>query len=198
RCVSVVDFMKALLPPQKYNTLLQSAPTSLPKNHDDKRTFKAIFEDWRMWFNHIIKIERKELISIDYLWEFVVRGAMILCTTNQEGIDIVLPVCHMTQKLGPDSVTAIIIQVKNTKDYKATLQGHLFDAMDTVVKSTIFCKLPEPGAVIRMVMALASPEPAVVFKDRPEKMHHFDGFTTFDIWLAGLSAETFRQIQDED
>ena len=235
RCVSVVDFMKALLPPQKYNTLLQSAPTSLPKNHDDQRTFKAIFEDWRMWFNHIIKIERKELISIDYLWEFVVRGAMILCTTNQEGIDIVLPVCHMTQKLGPDSVTAIIIQVKNTKDYKATLQGHLFDAMDTVVKSTIFCKLPEPGvdcdpdcdcepttktpaepekkrrkvahpepekvnpkAVIRMVMALASPEPAVVFKDRPEKMHHFDGFTTFDIWLAGLSAETFRQIQDED
>jgi hypothetical protein len=237
RTVSVVNFMKALLPPQKYNTLLQSAPTSLSMSHSAQTTFKAIFEDYGMWFNHIIKIERKEMISIDHLWKFVVRGAMILCATNQEGIDIVLPVCHMTQKFGPDSVTAIIIQVKNAKDYEATLQGHLFDAMDTVVKSTIFCKLPEPRvdcdpdcncdcepttktqvepekkrrkvahpepvkvnpkAVIRMVMALASPEPAVVFKDWPEKKHDFDGFTTFDIWLAGLSTETFRQIQDGD
>ena len=110
----------------------------------------------------------------------------------------------MTEKLGPDSVTAMVVQVKNGKDYKATLQGHLFDAMDTVVKSTVFCKLPEPGAdceprtpaepdkkrrkvepreaakvkpkaVIRVVMALASPEPAVVFKERPEGNRHFDG-----------------------
>jgi hypothetical protein len=44
---------------------------------------------------------------------------------------------------------------------------------------------------------LASPEPAVVFKDRPS-LHHFDGFTVFDIWLAGLSHETFKQIEDRD
>jgi hypothetical protein len=56
----------------------------------------------------------------------------------------------------------------------------------------------KPKAVIRVVMALASPEPAVVFKDRPEKGDHFDGFSTFDIWLAGLSEETFTQIQDGD
>jgi hypothetical protein len=48
------------------------------------------------------------------------------------------------------------------------------------------------------VFALASPEPAVVFKKRPEKMQHFDGFTAFDIWLAGLSKETHRQIEDRD
>ena len=52
--------------------------------------------------------------------------------------------------------------------------------------------------VIRIVMALASPQAAIVFKDRPENYHHFDGLITFDIWLAGLSDKTFRQIQDED
>jgi hypothetical protein len=26
-----------------------------------------------------------------------------MCATNQQGIDIVLPVCHVTQNLGPDS-----------------------------------------------------------------------------------------------
>ena len=232
RWVSVANFMEALLPPEKYNTLLRSAPSSWPVVHHDQATFGAIFKDYGMWFNHVIKIEDKEMISIEHLWKFVMRGAMILCATNLDGIDIVLPVCDTTKKLGPDSVTAIIIQVKNAKDYKATLQKELFDAMDSVVKSAIFTKLPEPGAdcdpdsdsdqtpaepkkkkrkvetpdpvkakpkaVIRVVFALASSEPAVVFKDRPMKKHDFDGFTAFDIWLAGLSNKTFQQIQDED
>jgi hypothetical protein len=231
RWVSVGNFMKALLPSQKYDTLLRSAPTSWPMNHGDSETFEATFKDYGMWFNHVIRIEESEMISIDHLWKFVVRGAMILCATNQDGIDIILPVCHTKKYLGPDSMTAIIIQVKNAKTYKAPLHGDLFDAMDSVVKSTIFSKLPEPGvdcdtnyesttrtsaepdskrrkvlppervkvkpkAVIRIVMALASPEPAVVFKDRPQMDHHFDGNATFDIWLAGLSKETFRHIQD--
>jgi hypothetical protein len=235
RCVSVVNFMESLLPSLKYNTLLRSAPTSWPMGPHHQATFKAIFKDYGMWFNHIIKVEKKEMISIDHLWKFVVRGAMILCAANEQGVDIVFPVCHMTQNLGPDSVTAIIIQVKNAKDYKATLQADLFDAIDSVVKSAIFSKLPEPGvdcdpdpdpdseptpagpekkkrrmnpkpspekvdprAVIRIVFALASPEPAIVFRNRPEIKCHLDGFTTFDIWLAGLSDKTFRQIEDAD
>jgi hypothetical protein len=220
RWVSVVNFMEALLPPSKFNNLLQSEPTSWPMNHDEHTTFGEMFEDYGMWFNHVIKIEGKEMISIDHLWKFVVRGAMILCATNQEGIDIILPVCHVTRNLGPDSVTAIIIQVKNAMDYTSKLQGKLFSWMDHVVKSVIFS---EPGVdpdsestrtepmkrkkkvavknlkpVIRIVFALASPEPAVVFRDRPKKRHQFDGFTAFDIWLAGLSDKVYRQIEDGD
>ncbi|KAN0102363.1 hypothetical protein V8E52_012017 [Russula decolorans] len=219
--VSMVNFMEVLLPPSKFNNLLQSEPTSWPMDYDHHTTFGEIFEEYGMWFNHVIKIERKEMISIVHLWKFVVRGAMILCATNQEGIDIVLPVFHVKQNLGPDSVTAIIIQVKNAKDSTATLQGELFSRMDAVVKSVIFS---EPGVVsdsvsestsmepmkkkrkvalnlkpvIRIVFALASPEPAIVFRDRPKKRHHFDGFTAFDIWLAGLSDKAYRQIEDED
>jgi hypothetical protein len=245
RWVSVVNFMRALLPSEEYNSLLRSAPTSWPMTHPNEKTFEAIFKDHCMWFNHVIKIENKEMISIDHLWKFVMRGAMIFCATNQEGIDIVLPVCHTTQNLGPDSVTAILIQVKNAKDYKETIDGELFDAMDRVVKSAIFSTLPEPEPesgvnpdpdpapaptpelsraqqkkkrkvtpkplepksipklvnlkpVIRIVFALASPEPGIVFKAQPEKLHHFEGFTTFDIWLAGLSDKTYKQIKDED
>src|SRR6266852_1526343 len=95
RWVSVANFMEALLPPKKYNTLLQSAPTSWPKDRDYE-TFEAIFKNYGMWFNHVIKIENKEMISIDHLWKFVVRGAMILCATNLDGFDIVLPVCDTT------------------------------------------------------------------------------------------------------
>ncbi|KAN0114069.1 hypothetical protein V8E52_007045 [Russula decolorans] len=198
RWVSVVNFMRALLPSEEYNSLLRSAPTSWPMTHPNEKTFEAIFKDHCMWFNHVIKIENKEMISIDHLWKFVMRGAMIFCATNQEGIDIVLPVCHTTQNLGPDSVTAILIQVKNAKDYKETIDGELFDAMDRPLEPKSIPKLVNLKPVIRIVFALASPEPGIVFKAQPEKLHHFEGFTTFDIWLAGLSDKTYKQIKDED
>ncbi len=145
------------------------------------------------------------MVSIDQLWRFVTRGAMILCATNQEGIDIVLPVCHMARNLGPDSVTAIIVQVKNAKDFGTKYVPSLYDGMDSAITSAIFTKsksttgTPEanevtPKPVIRLVFALASPEPAVVFWPGTEVEHRFDAFTTFDIWLASLSGETFKQI----
>ena len=229
RWVSVVDFMEALLPTSEYDTLLQSGPTFRRTEDDNKLTFEAIFKDCGMWFNPIIKIEAKEMISIDHLWKFVTRGAMILCATNQEleGIDIILPVCYTTQNLGPDSVTAIIIHVTNGKDFNTELNESLYYAMDPAVTSTIFSMLPDsdlttenasalvepkkkkrktspisnnvtPKPVIRMVFALASPEPAIVFRGRASAEHHLDEFTAFDIWLAGLSDQTFKQVQDAD
>jgi hypothetical protein len=114
------------------------------------------------------------------------------------------------QNLGPDSVTAIIIQVKNAMKYNATLKGGLFDAMDTAAifsepNSDVTSAQPkqkrkklESKEVIRIVFALASPEPTVRFRERADKQNHFDGFTAFDIWLAGLSNEKFRQIQSQD
>jgi hypothetical protein len=45
---------------------------------------------------------------------------------------------------------------------------------------------------------LASPDPAVIFRAQPKERHHLGGLTTFDIWLAGLSNETCRQIQSQD
>jgi hypothetical protein len=153
--------------------------------HADKGTFETIFKDCGMWFNHITKIEDKEMISINHLWKIVLRGAMILCATIQEGIDIILPVCDVKQNLGPDSVTAIIIQVKNAKDYDATIESGLFDVMNVVVKSIFYKddsnetraqkkrKLEKQLNTIRITgifagypdrIALASPEPAVNFR----------------------------------
>lgn len=48
-----------------------------------------------------------------------------------------------------------------------------------------------PKPVIRVVSALASPEPAVVLRDQLEIKRHLDELTAFDVWLAGLSDETF-------
>jgi hypothetical protein len=123
-------------------------------------------------------------------------------------------------------VTAIIVHVADTEDFKTELNKSSYDAMDSAVTSTIFSTLPDselatdtetlaepkkkkakmtpiptkvtPKPVIRMVFALASPEPVVVFRERAKAKHHLDEFTAFDIWLAGLSDQTFKQVQDAD
>ncbi|SRR6266849_4427021 len=48
-----------------------------------------------------------------------------------------------------------------------------------------------PKPVIRLVLALSSPEAGIIF---PERASHLNSFTAFDIWLAGLSTDTFQHI----
>ena len=200
RWVSVAEFMKALLPTSKHDELLKCQPTFW-REGEDKR-FEETFKDYGMWFNHVIKIEDGEMFSFDHLWKFVTRGAMILCSNNQKGIDIVLPVCHTEQILSPDSVTAILIQVKNAKDFGKDMKSTLFDAMcpfdlgvfPVAKEEPLARPPPEPKPVIRLVFALASPEASVVFREGATRKNHPDAFTAFDIWLAGLSADTFKQV----
>ncbi|KAF8310608.1 uncharacterized protein EI90DRAFT_3139371 [Cantharellus anzutake] len=68
-------------------------------------------------------------------------------------------------------------------------------------KLTLEPETVPPKPVIRMVFALACPEPAVVFGERPKGRPRFDlsdNAIAYDIWLAGLSPKTFRQIREED
>ena len=125
--VSVISFMEALLPTLEYDTLLQSGPTFWREN--EEKSFKETFKDYGMWFNHVIKIEDNKMISVDHLWKFVLRGGMILCANNEDGIDIVLPVCHQEQTISPDSMTAVLIRVKNAERFKKEITESIFDAM---------------------------------------------------------------------
>jgi hypothetical protein len=191
--VPVVCFMKALLPKSEYNTLGKSLPTVWHEN--EEKPFEETFKDYGMWFNHVIKIEDNKMILVDYLWKFVMRGAMILCANNQDGIYIVLPVCHTERMLSPDSMTAVLIRVKNAERFKKEINKSIFDAMspfDLGIFPEDGSVLPKP--VIRLVLALSSPEAGVIFPERASHQRHLNTFAAFDIWLAGLSTDTFRKI----
>jgi hypothetical protein len=147
-----------------------------------------------MWFNHVIKIQDNSMFTTDHLWKFVTRGAMILCADGQEGIDIVLPVCDTQRTLSRDTVTAIVIQVKNDEKYKLKIGKTLFDRMSPV-KLGLFPDGVNPKPVIRLVLALASKDAGVSFPGvREHEPHHPDSFTAFDVWIAGLSAASHKHI----
>lgn len=56
-----------------------------------------MFDNCRLWFNHIIKVEDSNVIRPEFLWKYITRGAMIVCTDNQQGIGIILPVVYKLQ-----------------------------------------------------------------------------------------------------
>jgi len=196
RWMSVCEFMEALLPSSAYQELLCSHPNYY--RHEEGKQFDETFKDYRMWFNHVVKIEAADMISADSLWKFIMRGAMVVCKHNQFGVDIVLPACVAQQNLSRDTITAILIQVKNDTTYTNEIKPKLFNAMDPFLVG-LFPEGRSPRPVIRVVFALASPKSAVVLSNnsRTREPHHPDGFTAFDIWCAGLSNDTFRHIGDD-
>lgn len=120
-----------------------------------------------------------------------------MCCHSQDGIDIVLPVSATKGNLSRDSVTAILIQVKNAKRFGCNIDKTIFDGMDPLSVGLFDNGSQKP--VIRMVFALASPTPGIIFPPIREYTSTRSGgvskFTAFDIWCAGLSS--FKNIGDD-
>jgi hypothetical protein len=200
RWVPVNDFMEELLPQTKYGVLKKSFPTSY--RDGEKLKFAATFKDYGIWFNHLIKVEKDKMFSADHLWKFITRGAMIMCSDNQAGVDIVIPICLTQVPLSRDSVTAILVQVKNAENFQLTVDNSLFDRMDPI-KLGLFHKPNQmeevdPKPVIRIVFALAAVQAGVDFPNTRQREHHYpDKFTAFDVWCAGLGNKAFKNTDGD-
>jgi hypothetical protein len=196
--VYVCEFLKSLLGPSAET---DAYTPSVAISDDGSQTLFTTFKRARMWFNHVLKIRNDDLINVQYLWKFISRGAMILCANNQRGVDIVLPICYSGDGLSRDNVTAILIQVKNDTSFGGNIHGYLFDAMDPFTVG-LFNKRSRPRPIIRMVFALASKtsvvKPDISPRSSPRTNKH-GNFTSYDIWCAGTSRETFPIMgADED
>jgi hypothetical protein len=113
-----------------------------------------------------------------------------MCATNRYGVDIVLPVCVRMGNISSNTVTAILIQVKNVECFGCNIDGMLFDSMDPFWVG-LFSDSDDQSLrpVIRVVFALASSKAGISFPTI--RWHnHADWFTAFDIWCAGLSTDT--------
>ena len=191
RWVPVDAFMEELLPQDPYSIFKESFPTFYHEKENE--TFAATFKDYGIWFNHIIKVEKDKMFSTDHLWKFITRGAMILCSNSQESIDLVIPICHTQQALSRDSVTAILVRVKNGAKYQFKLHKPLFDGMDPIELGLFPAKVA-PKPVIRIVFALSALGAGVDF---PKARQRDNKFTAFDVWCAGLADKTFKNIGDD-
>ncbi len=202
RWVSVSDFMQALLPPTAFGTLQSTLPTLW--RDGEQKLFGETFRDYAMWFNHIIRVETGEMIQAEHLWKFITRGAMIVCPVNYGGVDIVLPLCVREGNLSRDTVSAILIQVKTSDSFQCRINKFCFDEMEPSL--LVFPEGQPPRPIIRIVFALGSHEAGVLFRSLPRDSESEDDdsddsddedYTSFDIWCAGLSPDTFKDIDGD-
>jgi hypothetical protein len=192
RLVSVGGFMKSLL---GTSARIKSALPSFVCDGEGKKSLAKTFKHSHIWFNHILKVHNTDLINVQYLWRFITRGAMILCANSQRGVDLVIPIYYSGNKLSHQTVTAILIQVKNDMRFGENAHGHLFDGMDPFFIK-LFDKAPLP--IICMVFALASKVPTVKYVPGPSHLHKDEhSFTSYDIWCARIFPETFPFIKSD-
>ena len=207
RVIPVSDFIQELV--ASSDQILDSKPVRARTSDEAKKTFKDTFCDSNIFFNHFVKFRDCGVINQKYLWHLIARGAAGLCADFQFGIDIVIPFLFWDRCLRRINVSAIFIQCKNDATFQSTPCGYLYDMMNPYHLQFFNEDETDPVPVIRMVFALASPDGDVVVLKCPEKTQPLRGaafkadfqadkYTSFDVWCAKASHETFLPVKEDD
>ena len=208
----VTRFIEKLFISKWSSVILGSKPAKLCTKDDDKE-FRECFANSRMHFNHFIKVHDFKVINRAFLWPLIARGAAVLCANNQGGVDVILPFLYSDGKLGRDNVSAIFIQVKNDKRFSSTPNQFLFNAINPYFLGFFDIDEENPVPIVRMVFALAASNGCVksvanvprrknasrAAKSKTKKRNgRCPAYTTYDIWCAKTSAETFAVVSPDD
>ena len=205
RVVTVLEFLDALVPSASRTFVRGRKPSRCSEGHSPLTNLENAFGKSNIYFNHFIKVHDFKIINRRYLCHLICRGAAVICAYNQKGIDILVPTL-MGTILQPQFVSAILIQVKNDPRFTNKVvpsSASLFMMMEPFkvgLFSTRDANAPLPP-VLRIVLALASKKPGVTGPNLPTRQspcpNNLDKFTVYDLWIAGVSAQSFGVIPDE-
>ena len=203
RVVGVLQFLKALLS-VKEEDLDALLPRQASGHVDASIPMKDAFRNAHIWFNHIVRATDPDVLKRANLGALIARGAAVMCTANGSGVDLLIPVVF-DDVLKEESISAILIQVQNSRQYNRENSGReLLDVMDpfrlglfpTAEREGKEMDLLEWDAtigivvkpVVRMVFTLAaqSSSPPVVLVPPPRR-RHYGKFTAYDIWCNGVA-----------
>jgi hypothetical protein len=184
--VSIMDFMKKLLPAD-YHQRLESMHPSVG---DGTAEFHLAFADCRLWCNHFIQVQDYKVINTKFLCALLSNGIGVLCAPNEAGIDL-LWIGLKGDVICEENLVLILGQAKNDRRYRTQPKSRILDAMDPVKLD--ICAPNRSIPIIRMVFALASQEPGVALVPPPlrQSPRFTSKFTSYDFWFAGVDPSTF-------
>lgn len=196
--VRLVEFMKKLLVNSDH--VLRALPSRL--GDEEPKPFQEMFADSIIYVTQFIKVHNSNVISREFLWYMMARGAATMCKDCQRGVDLIIPFVVKDEKIGQKTTSAIFIQVENDAKFRASPSELLFVEMNPHLVG-FFDPHEEPNQpIIRMVFALAAPTSNTQVTPLPKprlqrKPNASPKFTSYDIWCARASKETFAVIEDE-
>ena len=206
RAFPVELFIKALLAERWHDEVFNSLPATWRTDTESRCNFKTAFKNTKVYFTHFIKLDNRAVVNREFLWRLATRGCIAVCADGHGSIDIIAPLVNGTGNLCRSIISALLVQVKNDKNYKAQPNAILFDLMNPY--SVRFFDMDEknPLPIIRMVFALGSPTSAVRVITQDVERHprtrkaaqKSPRYTSYDIWCAKASSKTFGVIREEE
>jgi hypothetical protein len=192
---TVYHFMDKLFPDMLGKGKGSFYPTVL-KHGMKPETFRSCFEESYIYFNHFIKVHEPDILNRSYLWRLFLRGAAVLCSNNQQGLDALIPFLYKSEEIAEWVISVMKIQITNNPNFGPISDSSLFYGMHPY-RLHIFNKDDKALPIIRIVFALASPMAAFeqVQKDTSGELAEF---TSFDFWCAGLSAKILGPIMTDE
>ncbi|OCH84613.1 hypothetical protein OBBRIDRAFT_891674 [Obba rivulosa] len=211
----VQEFIEALLPQDTFEQLVHSRPSRA--NDVVAGDFAQTFKNAKMYVTHFIKALDLRVLRRDILVRYIVRGAGIICSNKNGGVDIVLPFLYNDSRLMATNVSAVLIRITDIVPHDEASHLALFNDMDPIT----LCMFPENEA-FPVIRILVNPSAGDGLRDpsAPDDKSHYsqviapysrrenksserrmDGpgsqYTAFDVWCRGLSSSTFRSIKPE-
>lgn len=200
RVVSISDFLTSLLN-TPFDAVKKHVPTYFRTNKDKSQTLGQAFKDASVWFNHFVKVHDFSVINEDYLWQFVARGAAVICANRHCGVDVLIPIVFKN-RLSKTNVSAILFHITNDASYGDSIKPYLFDCMNPFDMGLFSGEMRSRRPIIRMVFALASDQSGVRYPQRPILPQQSTAgnakFVTYDIWCAGVTDTTFKVIDSTE
>lgn len=195
----VVPFLEALVTrpskeSERFCDVLRIKPSVYRDSNDKNVTLEKAFAEVNLHFNHFVKRQQQNNLDEETTKGFIARCAAIMAANSQGGYDAALITVRGNAVVVQKTRGLIIIQVKNDTHYTATVEPLLFDKMDPVSMGFIGPKQTLETPIIRVVFALAAARPAIRYVQTQKQ----GNFTSYDIWIAGLSPEVLAVIAKQD
>ncbi|KAF8332101.1 uncharacterized protein EI90DRAFT_3016185 [Cantharellus anzutake] len=192
--VNILQLIHALF--TQAESVLTMKPTISPEGLAP--SFEDTFRNAGTHFNHFLQLHQRNLCSVERLLELMSRGAFVLHANGQPDFDLCgAGVLDDGQNISKTNSFVILVQAQNDPFWTHKLDLCLFDGMDSYKLGILHKDDAELNIpIIRVVFALGSVKAQLVPigpRSMPRK-----GFTLYDIWCAGLSADIFCPVKQED
>ncbi|KIY49634.1 hypothetical protein FISHEDRAFT_72276 [Fistulina hepatica ATCC 64428] len=172
--------------------ILQAKPSVYRNQQAKSVSLKDAFRSVSLHFNHFVKRGQQDEYDYSTISGFFARNAALLSANSQTGVDAALPsvsgttVCRTTTAL-------ILCQYKTDPRYTA-IQPELFSIMNPVTLGLLGKGETLEVPLIRIVFALEGKTPSLCCV----QTQTLDNFTSYDIWVSGLTPEVFSVIDAAD
>jgi hypothetical protein len=197
----VVPFLRQLFrtpatTKKRFDNVLTAIPSVFRTVEDKKKPLGEVFHNVLMHFNHFIKRESQNRLTPDMLECFLARNAAFMGASGQAGIDagLVTVKGSVDTTIKSSTMGLVLFQFKLDTHYTATVQEEIFDSMDPFALGFLKKDQRLDVPLIRVVFAFASKTDSL----QSVKTQKAGSFTSYDIWVSGLSAKVFAPIDPAD